>query len=147
MTQRGCFSSAARTLIRCQATMQCTTLPNPVFMRPWRPGWHAFTRPAARHASEPRYALVVLRELVVRGRARRQRAFCGNEQSLDLLFPGARSNTRAKRDLPRLPDELFAIIARYWWDGGMSAEEKAAAAGEAAARIAAAESGGGAGGL
>lgn len=67
-----------------------------------------------RHLSEPRYQLVVLKELVAGGRARRARAFHGKEQVLDLLFPGDRQNTRAKRHPPRLPDELFAIIARYY---------------------------------
>mmetsp|Transcript_27706 Transcript_27706/g.85657 ORF Transcript_27706/g.85657 Transcript_27706/m.85657 type:complete len:267 (-) Transcript_27706:105-905(-) len=88
----------------------------------------------ARHLAEPRYKLVVLKELVARGRARRQRAFFGTERMLDLLFAGGQPNTRAKRGQPRLPDELFSIIAQYYWGGGLSAEEEAAAAAEAAAR-------------
>jgi len=68
----------------------------------------------ASYLSEPRYALAVLRELTARGRARRERTFHGKEYVLDLLFPDGRPNTRANRDQPRLPDELFAIIARYY---------------------------------
>ena len=82
-----------------------------------------------RHLSEPRYQLVVLRALAARGDARRERAFYGKERVLDILFPGGRPNTRAKRangDKLRLPDELFSLIARYYWGGGMSAEEEAA---------------------
>mmetsp|Transcript_8761 Transcript_8761/g.26189 ORF Transcript_8761/g.26189 Transcript_8761/m.26189 type:complete len:207 (+) Transcript_8761:214-834(+) len=68
-----------------------------------------------RHLSEPRYQLVVLRALAARGDARRERAFYGKEQVLDLLFPGGRANTRAKRDQPRLPDDVFSVIACYYW--------------------------------
>ena len=82
----------------------------------------------ARHLSEPRYKLVLLRELCARGWARRERAFHGKERVLDLLFPGGRPNTRAKRDQPHLPDELFSIVARYYRGGGLSAEEEATAA-------------------
>mmetsp|Transcript_4239 Transcript_4239/g.13284 ORF Transcript_4239/g.13284 Transcript_4239/m.13284 type:complete len:149 (+) Transcript_4239:2033-2479(+) len=68
-----------------------------------------------RHLSKSRYQLVVTRELVACGRAQWQRAFFGKERLLDLLLSGGRSNTRgAKRDQPRLPDELFAIIVRYY---------------------------------
>ena len=63
-------------------------------------GWACYT-------SEPRYQLVLLRELTARGQARRERAFHGKEHLLDLLFPGGRPNTRAKRDQPRLPDDVF----------------------------------------
>ena len=63
-----------------------------------------------RYISEPRYKLVVLRELTARGWARRERAFNGKEPLLDLLFPGGRPNTRAKRDQPRLPDDVFSVI-------------------------------------
>jgi len=87
----------------------------------------------AAHLSEPRYKLVVLRGLVAQGRARREHAFHGKEQLLDLLFPGDQS-----RDQPRLPDDLFSIIARYCWDGGLSPEEETASTAENAA-IAAAE--------
>ena len=85
----------------------------------------------ASYLSEPRYALAVLRELTARGRARRERTFHGKEYVLDLLFPDGRPNTRANRDQPRLPDELFAIIARYY--GGLSAEDEAVVAAEPAA--------------
>jgi len=85
-----------------------------------RDGW-------TRHLSETRYKLVVLREIAARGRARREHAFDGKELVLDFLFPGHffRSGPGDDDD-PRLPDELFAIIARYYWGGGMSAEEEAA---------------------
>ena len=73
--------------------------------------------------------------LAARGDARRERAFYGKEQVLDLLFPGGRANTRAKRDQPRLPDDVFSVIACYY-GGGMFLEEEAAAAGEAAAAAA-----------
>jgi len=61
--------------------------------------------------AEPWYALVVLRELVARGRARRVRhsAFCGKDPLSDSLFPGDHS-----RRGQRLPDELFAIIVHYY---------------------------------
>mmetsp|Transcript_7736 Transcript_7736/g.22816 ORF Transcript_7736/g.22816 Transcript_7736/m.22816 type:complete len:328 (-) Transcript_7736:37-1020(-) len=89
----------------------------------------------ARPLSQPRYALVVLRALVTRGRARRQRAFDGKERVLDFLFPSpgsGRPNTRAKRNQSCLPDDVFSIIARYY--GGLSAELEEAAAAEAATR-------------
>ena len=41
------------------------------------------------------------------------------------------ANKRARRHQPRLPDELFSIIARFWWGGGWSAKEEIAAAVEA----------------
>lgn len=66
------------------------------------------------HVSAPRYKLVVLRELAARRRARRQRAFYGKEHVLDFLFPGDQP-TRRPRRMPRLPDELFSIILRYYW--------------------------------
>jgi len=53
-----------------------------------------------------------LRALVARGRARRPQVFLGKEQVLDLLFPGVHS-----RGQPRLPDDLFMLIARYYWVG------------------------------
>ena len=88
----------------------------------------------ARYLSAPRYALVVLRELVARGRARRRpQVFLGiKEQVLDWLFPGGHSRGR-----PRLPDDVFSVIARYYWggglSGGLSAEEEAVVARRAAA--------------
>jgi len=88
------------------------------------------------HLSEPRYKLVVLRELVARNRVRRRRADPGEEQLLDFLFPSDQSRRRARRHHHRLPDELFSVIAQYYWGGGMSAEEEVAAADEAAARAA-----------
>ena len=48
---------------------------------------------------------------------------------MDFLVPGG----HLRRGQPCLPDELFAIVARYYWGGGLSAEEEAAAAAEAAA--------------
>ena len=72
-----------------------------------------------RHFSEPRYKLVVLRALSARGDARRKRADLGKEQLLDFLFPGDQPRRRARRNQPRLPDELFAIIARYYRGGGL----------------------------
>ena len=87
----------------------------------------------ARHLSEPRYKLVVLKELVARARARRERAFHGKEHVLDLLFPGGRPNTR--RDQPRLPDDVFTVVARFYFGGGLWAEEEAAAAAESAASV------------
>ena len=50
---------------------------------------------------------------------------------LDFLFPGVFFRFPGDKDDPRMPDELFSIIARYYLDGGMSAEDKAAAAAEA----------------
>jgi len=90
----------------------------------------------AQHLSESRYKLVVLRGLAARGDARRERAFYGKEKLLDLLFPGGRANARATRGQPRLPDELFAIVARYYWGGGMSVEEEIADAAEKEERAA-----------
>jgi len=85
----------------------------------------------ARYVSEPRYKLVVLRELSAKGLARRRRADSGEEHLLDFLFPpDQRRNKRARRHQLHLPDELFSIVARYYWGGGMSAEEKAAATAE-----------------
>ena len=72
---------------------------------------------------------MVLKGLVARGRARRERAFHGKELLLYLLFPSGHS-----RGHPRLPDELFAVIVRYYWGGGLSVEEEAAAAAETAER-------------
>ena len=68
----------------------------------------------------PRYKLVVLRDAVARGLARRERAFDGKERVLDFLFPSpgsGRPNTRAKRNQSCLPDDVFSIIARYYWCG------------------------------
>ena len=76
---------------------------------------------------------MVLRAIVAKGLARRERAFHGKELVLDLLFPGDRPNTRAGRHPPHLPDELFSVIVRYYWGGGLWPEEEAAAAAEAAA--------------
>ena len=76
----------------------------------------------ARYLSEPRYKLVVLRELVARGRARRERAFHGNELALDFLFPGQpcpKANKQARR-IAHLPDDLFTLIARYYWCGDVT---------------------------
>ena len=92
-----------------------------------------------RHLSEPRYTLVVLRAIAARGDAWREREFHGKERVLDFLFPGhqppPRANSlasvkeavlnllqprrRAQRHQPppRLPDDLFPIIARYYWGG------------------------------
>ena len=86
-----------------------------------------------RYISESRYKLVVLRELVARGRARRERVFpfakeqtplYGQEHIVDLLFPG----DHARIDQPRLPDELFAIIVGYYSEDSLSVEDKAAGA-------------------
>jgi len=82
-----------------------------------------------RYLSEPRYKLALLRQLAARGDARRERAFHGKELLLYLLFPSGHS-----RGHPRLPDELFAVIVRYYWGGGLSVEEEAAAAAETAER-------------
>mmetsp|Transcript_27702 Transcript_27702/g.85641 ORF Transcript_27702/g.85641 Transcript_27702/m.85641 type:complete len:124 (-) Transcript_27702:86-457(-) len=84
------------------------------------------------YLSEPRYKLVVLRQLAARGLARRRRANLSEELLLDFLFPGDQPRRRARRQL-RLPDELFSIIAQYYWGGGLSAEEELAAAAETAA--------------
>ena len=92
-----------------------------------------------RHLSEPRYQLVVLRELSARGLARPRRGVLVNIQLLDFLFPGDRPSMRARRDQPRLPDELFSIIASYYWAGGMWTEEEAAVAAEVAAAKAASD--------
>jgi len=92
------------------------------------------------HLSEPRYKLVVLRALVARGQALRERTFHGKELSLDFLFPchsPPQGNKQAKRSRLHLPDDLFPLVARYYGGGGMSAEEEVAAAAEAAAREAA----------
>ena len=86
----------------------------------------------ASYLSEPRYALVVLRALVARGRARRRRADSGKEQLLDFLFPGDQPRRRARRHQPRLPDDLFSVIAQYYFGGGLSAADEATAAAEAA---------------
>ena len=91
----------------------------------------------AHHLSEPRYALAVLRALAARGRPRRRRAELGKEQLSDFLFPGDRPNKRARRQQPFLPDDLFAIVLRYYRGGGLSAEEEAAQVAEAAAVTAA----------
>jgi len=52
---------------------------------------------------------------------------------LDLLFPSTQQPPRAKR-CPRLPNDLFPLVVRYYWGGGMWAEEEAAVAAEAAAQ-------------
>mmetsp|Transcript_18446 Transcript_18446/g.57644 ORF Transcript_18446/g.57644 Transcript_18446/m.57644 type:complete len:86 (-) Transcript_18446:70-327(-) len=82
--------------------------------------WLARIQPVGwkRHLCEPRYKLVVLRTLVARGRARREREFFGKEQLLDLLFPGNDS-----RGQLHLPDEVFSIIVRYYWSGEPSKRE------------------------
>ena len=93
-----------------------------------------------RYLLEPRYKLALLRQLAARGDARRERAFHGKELVLDFLFPddqpppqasllsrgkelvlgffspGAQPKRRARRR-PRLPGDLFKIIARYYWCG------------------------------
>ena len=84
-----------------------------------------------RYHSEPRYELVVLRELVLRGRAWRQRTFQTKADVVEMLFPGPARYSFP--DTPRLPDELFSIILSYYWGGVLSAEERTAAAAEAAA--------------
>mmetsp|Transcript_20465 Transcript_20465/g.64367 ORF Transcript_20465/g.64367 Transcript_20465/m.64367 type:complete len:295 (+) Transcript_20465:380-1264(+) len=84
-----------------------------------------------RYHSEPRYELVVLRELVLRGRAWRQRTFQTKADVVEMLFPGPARYSFP--DMPRLPDELFSIILSYYWGGVLSAEERTAAAAEAAA--------------
>ena len=99
--------------------------------------WLARIQSWTRHLAEPRYALAVLRALVARGWARRQRAFFGKERVLDFVFPG----DRPRGGRPGLPDDLFPLVARYYWGGGMWAEEEAAAAAEAATRQARAEDG------
>ena len=66
-----------------------------------------------KYLSEPRCALAVLRELAARGRARRARELSGKELVLDFLFPGDQAPTQANK--PRLPDDLFPLIARYFW--------------------------------
>jgi len=75
-----------------------------------------------RFISEPRYNLVVLRALVARERARRQRAFHGKEPVLDFLFPchqpPPQANKKSKRHQLCLPDDLFPLVARYYWGGG-----------------------------
>ena len=96
-----------------------------------------FTSPQVgwtRYLSEPRYALVVLREQVARGQARRERAMFGREQVLDFLFPPGepagepgeelppppppRAKRRAqRRRLPCLPKDLFPLVACYYWGG------------------------------
>mmetsp|Transcript_14779 Transcript_14779/g.45827 ORF Transcript_14779/g.45827 Transcript_14779/m.45827 type:complete len:417 (-) Transcript_14779:40-1290(-) len=76
---------------------------------------HVLASGWTRHLSAPRYQLVVLKELVARGRAQRRRAAFKMDHGralqyvrmLDLLFPV----DPPPRDQPRLPDALFAIIA------------------------------------
>ena len=88
------------------------------------------------YLSTPRYELVVLRALVARGRARRQRARFGKEhvralqyaRTLDFLFP----DDQPQANKPRLPNSVFPLVARYYC-GGLWAEEETAAAAEAAA--------------
>jgi len=63
----------------------------------------------AHYLSEPRYALVVLRELVSRRRAQRPREFTGKERVLEFLFPGDQTLIQA----PRLPNELVPRVLRY----------------------------------
>jgi len=69
--------------------------------------------------------LVVLRAAAARSRARRQRAFHGKALVLDFLFPSEPSPLQADEQAtrPRLPDELFSIIARYYRGGELSAED------------------------
>ena len=111
-----------------------------------------------RYLSEPRYAMVALRELVSRERARREREFGGKEKLLDFLFPGdqpppqvtkqaeprahippAEAYRRRRRAgaqpllaaepalpvRPHLPDELFALIVRFY-SGGEPPRDEAA---------------------
>ena len=89
-----------------------------------------------RHLSEPRYALVILRAISARGRARRERALFGEEKLLDFLFPSDQTPPQASKRttrVPRLPDDLFPLVARYYC-GGLWAEEETALAAEVAAR-------------
>ena len=70
------------------------------------------------YLSTPRYELVVLRALVARGRARRQRARFGKEhvralqyaRTLDFLFP----DDQPQANKPRLPNSVFPLVARYY---------------------------------
>ena len=62
------------------------------------------------YLSEPRYSLVILREQAARGLARRDRADPDKERLLDFLFPGDQHS-------PRLTDDIFSVIARYYWCG------------------------------
>lgn len=64
-----------------------------------------------RYMSEPRYALVVLRELVVQGRARRRRELFGKKHLSRFLFPPPRARK------PHLPNYPFSLVARYYWGG------------------------------
>jgi len=70
-----------------------------------------------RHLSEPRYMLVVLRELAASARAQREHASHGKERVLDLLFPSDQPN---KPDQPRLPDDVFSLVVRFYWCGELS---------------------------
>lgn len=79
-----------------------------------------------RHLSEPRYMLVVLRELAASARAQREHASHGKERVLDLLFPSDQPN---KPDQPRLPDDVFSLVVRFYWCG-----ETVVGAGPSAAR-------------
>ena len=67
------------------------------------------------YLSEPRYALVVLRELAGRDRARRKRADAAEEQLLDFIF-GAKAK-RARPDPVRLPSDLLPLILQFYWGG------------------------------
>mmetsp|Transcript_21488 Transcript_21488/g.64343 ORF Transcript_21488/g.64343 Transcript_21488/m.64343 type:complete len:124 (+) Transcript_21488:398-769(+) len=93
----------------------------------------------ARHVSEPRYVLAVIRALCAGDRARRKRADFGTEQLFDFLFPAGRPSRRAPRRQPRLPDDVFTVVARFYFGGGLWAEEEAAVVAEVAEREAAAE--------
>ena len=90
--------------------------------------------------SEPRYQLVVLRELVKRGCFRNSHArgcfqgldeavrpghalytYSGKGPVLDYLFPNDQPTTMsARRRRLRLPNDLFPLVVRYWWCGGAS---------------------------
>ena len=116
----GCASYINRedTFGRTPHDLACAT------MKAWLARIHV-TGGWARHLSEPRYALVVLRDLTANGRARRERAFFGRECVLDFLFPGkppppqaAAFYKQAKRSHAHLPDDLFPLVVRYFWGGG-----------------------------
>ena len=84
--------------------------------------WLARARGWTRYVSEPRYKLVVSREAVARGMARRKRTGPGKKHCWTTYFPAA--NQRGERRHQRLPDELFSIIiARYYWGGDLPAED------------------------
>ena len=80
--------------------------------------WLARIRAAgswALYLSQPRYSLLLLRELSASGRARRERAFHGKELVLDLLFPG--DQPQANKPRLTLPNSVFPLVVKYWWGG------------------------------